>query len=49
MEMIDVAARIWERPLDPNTRKPRAEWIVPKREVGAGQALLKTFSKDRVS
>ena len=42
MEMIDVAARIWERPLDPNTRKPRAEWIVPKREVGEHLRWLAT-------
>lgn len=33
MPMVDVCSRIWERPLDPHTRKPQEGWIVPKREV----------------
>lgn len=35
VEYFDVVAHIWERPLDPHTRRPDPEWKVPREEVKA--------------
>lgn len=39
-ERIVLRAWIWERPLDPETRKPKADWLMPIDEVKAVLAEL---------
>lgn len=41
--MVDALTWIWERPLDPHTRKPKEGWIVPADEV---EALLVELARD---